>query len=76
MSANSDDGTLGVAKKNRVVPCRRIGWPGRSASGAVGGTVEIDETYVGGSTKDKMRDRRPWVLGAISRDGNIRLREG
>lgn len=41
------------------------------------GTVEIDETYIGGKKRHVVRgyrDKKTMVMGAVERGGNIRLR--
>jgi transposase-like protein len=79
ISANQMKRTLGVSYKTAWYLCHRI----RAAMGSVvqrplEGVIELDETYVGGSTGRHGR-RGPQadkviVAGAIERDGEIRLR--
>jgi transposase-like protein len=77
MSANQIRRTLGVSYKTAWYLCHRI----RSAMvDAVGeqlsGTVEADETWIGGSMRGQHRkmSNKSIVLGALERGGNIRLR--
>jgi transposase-like protein len=80
ISANQLKRTLGVAQKTAWYLCHRI----RKAMTEVhqaqlAGTVEVDETYVGGKGKGKghhWRDRRMMVLGALERGGRIVMRTG
>jgi transposase-like protein len=83
MSANQMKRTLGVAHKTAWYLCHRI----REAMVDVNpepltGTVEIDETYIGGKWRGRRvqddgrkdwRQRKTLVMGAIERGGNIRL---
>ena len=83
ISANQMKRTLGVAHKTAWYLCHRI----RQAMSEVNpqplsGTVEMDETYIGGRRKRIGKTGRPkfgdshktMVLGAIERGGDIRLR--
>jgi transposase-like protein len=79
ISANQMKRTLGVAHKTAWYLCHRI----RQAMADVDttqltGTVEVDETYVGGKGRGpRWRDRKAMVLGAIQRDGGrLILRKG
>jgi transposase-like protein len=78
ISANQMKRTLGVAHKTAWYLCHRI----RKAMTEVhqaqlGGTVEVDETYVGGNGRGYYwRERKAMVLGALQRDGRIVLRTG
>jgi transposase-like protein len=77
MSANQLKRTLGVSYKTAWYLCHRI----RSAMqeaipDGLSGTVEADETWIGGRTKGHATKRRnkSIVLGAIERGGKVRLR--
>lgn len=86
MSANQLRRTLGVSYKTAWYLCHRI----RSAMDVADpqlltGTVEVDETYVGGKHKNRPRSQRvtgrrtgghegkTMVMGALSRDGGVRF---
>jgi transposase-like protein len=79
VSANQLKRTIGVSYKTAWYLCHRI----RKAMAELnamklGGTVEVDETYVGGKNRGKGRaaklDNKTMVLGAVERGGRIRLR--
>ncbi len=71
--------TLGVAYRSAWYLCHRI----RKAMGndpfegpTLLGVVEVDETLVGGRTKNKGRaykGNKTWIAGAVQRGGNIRI---
>lgn len=77
MSANQLRRTLGVAHKTAWYLCHRI----RHAmveeydhTDRLGGTVEIDETYIGGKRhKGGWMGNKTMVVGAIERDGRLRV---
>jgi transposase-like protein len=84
MSANQMKRTLGVAHKTAWYLCHRI----REAMTdtkpeQLAGTVEVDETYVGGKWRGKnrgradgrkdWRERKAMVVGAVQRSGKIRM---
>ena len=81
MSANQLKRTLGVASKTAWFLCHRI----REAMGndpftgpTLFGIVEVDETWVGGLQRGKGRGpysttNKAIVVGAVQRDGRIRL---
>jgi len=85
ISANQMKRTLGVAHKTAWYLCHRI----REAMmeqnpEPLCGTVEVDETYIGGKWRGKnhgrddgrkdWRSRKAMVVGAVQRGGNIRMR--
>jgi transposase-like protein len=87
MSALQLKRTLGVAQKTAWYLCHRI----RAAmvepdAEPLSGTVEVDETYIGGkarypergrgSSSGAWRDRKTMVMGAIERGGKLRVRVG
>src|SRR5436190_9686590 len=77
MSANQLKRTLGVSYKTAWYLCHRIRWAmGEVASNTkLTGTVEVDETYIGGKSRGPNAWReKTMVLGAIERNGNVRLR--
>ena len=77
ISANQMKRTLGVAYKTAWYLCHRI----RAAMTEVNpkpltGTVEVDETWVGGKRQNVgrgYRGNKTIVAGAVQRDGDIRL---
>ncbi len=74
MSANQLRRTLGVAHKTAWYLCHRI----RSAmveerTDRLGGVVEVDETYIGGKTRKGWMSNKTMVMGAIERDGRLRV---
>jgi transposase-like protein len=75
MSANQLKRTLGVTYETAWYLCHRI----RSAMDeatveALAGIVEIDETYVGGKSHRYGSKDKVMVMGALQRDGDVRLR--
>ena len=78
VSANQIKRTIGVSYKTAWYLCHRI----RKAMMEVrpeplDGTVEVDETFVGGKVRGKGRaykGNKTTVVGAIERDGAIRLK--
>ncbi len=79
MSANQLKRTLKVSYKTAWYLCHRIRKAMEEASGQpkLTGTVEVDETYVGGKY-DKRRKRGPWekqaVMGLIQRHGKLEVK--
>jgi transposase-like protein len=76
MSANQLKRTLGVSYKTAWYLCHRIRWAmGEVEPEKLTGTVEVDETYIGGKRRGPggYRDK-VMVLGAIERDGRVILR--
>ncbi len=78
ISANQLKRTLGVAHKTAWYLCHRIRQAMSEVTDAqLTGTVEVDETYVGGKRGGyHWRDNRAMVLGAIQRGGRIVMRTG
>jgi transposase-like protein len=79
VSANQLKRTLGVSYKTAWYLCHRIRKAMQEMNAVkLGGTVEVDETYIGGKNKGRGRsarlDNKTMVLGAIERGGQIRLR--
>jgi transposase-like protein len=88
ISSNQLKRTLAVSYKTAWYLTHRIRWAMQEAfPAALAGTVEVDETYVGGQSKnmhkaDKERrgitrgsyNGKTMVLGAIQRGGELRLR--
>ena len=78
MSANQMSRTINVSYKTSWYLCHRIRAAMHEASPALlTGTVEVDETYMGGKVKGKGRrytGNKSTVAGAVQRDGDIRLR--
>lgn len=78
MSACQIQRTLGVSYKTAWYLCHRIRAAMNEASRArLGGTVEMDETYIGGVNKARGRDRRlenkEVVIGIRQRKGELRF---
>ncbi|MGH2573951.1 MAG: IS1595 family transposase [Actinomycetota bacterium] len=79
MSANQLKRTLEVSYGTAWYLCHRIRWAMKEATvELLSGIVEADETYVGGKRRgighQRALDNKTMVLGAIQRDGRIRLR--
>ena len=79
VSANQLKRTLGVSYKTAWYLCHRIRKAMKEANPApLKGTVEVDETYIGGHRRHvghkAYRANKTMVLGAIERGGNVRLR--
>src|SRR5256714_14986524 len=79
VSANQLKRTLGVAYKTAWYLCHRIRKAMQEMNAVkLGGTVEVDETYIGGKNRGKgigsRLDNKTMVLGAVERGGRIRLR--
>jgi transposase-like protein len=78
ISANQLKRILGVSYKTAWYLCHRI----RAAMSSMvqaplSGTVEVDETYIGGRRRGlraRVMDNKTMVLGAIQRGGEVRLR--
>lgn len=86
VSAKQIERMTGVTYKSALFMMHRIRWAMAPANamdgGPLNGTVEVDETYVGGKPRFKGQ-RRPGrpnpkvkapVLGMVERDGRLRLR--
>ncbi|MEO8292705.1 MAG: IS1595 family transposase [Actinomycetota bacterium] len=75
MSANQLKRTLGVSYKTAWFLCHRIRWAmGEGQDAKLHGTVEIDETYVGGKWRYPNVKEKTTVLGAIERNGRVVFR--
>jgi transposase-like protein len=87
VSANQLKRTLAVSYKTAWYLCHRIrSAMDNAAPVMLSGTVEVDETYIGGKSKNMHKDVRArritgrggvdktMILGAIQRGGNVRLR--
>lgn len=78
MSAKQLERHMGVTYKTAWYLCHRIRQAMADAATPLSGTVEIDETYVGGRIRGKgqgagMKNKRV-VMGAVERGGKLRLR--
>jgi transposase-like protein len=86
MSALQLKRTLGMSYKTAWYMCHRVRAALKNACGTapLRGTVEVDETYIGGVRKNRTGDRagfnaranKMMILGATSRRGGIRLKAG
>jgi transposase-like protein len=83
ISANQMKRTLGVAHKTAWYLCHRIRQAMAEANPKpLCGTVEVDETYIGGVRRGHGRGRGNYlankrrILAALQRDGDIRLSTG
>jgi len=72
MSANQLKRTLGISYKTAWYLCHRIRAAMTEASHKLTGTVEVDEMYIGGKTKNanKWKKHAP-VIGIRERDGHL-----
>ena len=77
VSANQVKRTIGVSYKTAWYLCHRIrATMTEHSPEPLSGTVEVDETWVGGKVKGKGRHyvgNKTIVAGAIERDGDVRL---
>jgi transposase-like protein len=83
ISANQMKRTIGVAHKTAWYLCHRIRKAMADAcTEPLTGTIEVDETYVGGRVRGKgigkavYLSNKAMVVAALQRDGNIRIRTG
>lgn len=78
ISANQLKRVLGVSYKTAWYLCHRIrATMTQFGASPLAGTIEIDETYIGGKKRagqDKALDNKTMVLGAIARNGEVRLK--
>lgn len=76
MSSRQLERTLGVSHKTAWYLTHRIRAAMQEADQApLTGTIEIDETWLGGKGQRMgARDHRSMVLGALARDGRVRLK--
>lgn len=76
MSANQLKRTLGVSYKTAWFLCHRIRWAmGEGTPEKLNGTVEVDETYIGGKARwPNPYSNKTMVLGAIERNGRVVFR--
>jgi transposase-like protein len=84
ISANQLKRTLGVSYKTAWYLCHRIRSAMIDAGEPLSGTVEADETLIGGKPRDRAQtkkeaalrrmDNKTVVLGAIERGGKLRVR--
>jgi transposase-like protein len=84
VSANQLKRTLAVSYKTAWYLCHRIRWAMKEAAAELlTGTVEVDETFVGGKARGGSKARgkgsgtrvgKTMVLGAIQRGGDVRMR--
>lgn len=78
VSANQLKRVLGVSYKTAWFLCHRIRAAMKDADTApLGGTVEVDETYIGGRRRGlraHVMANKAMVLGAIARGGEVRLK--
>jgi transposase-like protein len=78
VSANQLKRTLGVSYKTAWYLCHRIRAAMHDeAAPLLGGTVEVDETYVGGKVRGRgkgYRGNKTMILGAVQRGGRVHLR--
>ena len=76
VSANQIKNMIGVSYKTAWYLCHRVRNAVKSNGGLLSGIVEVDETFVGGKQKNVgqgSRKNKTIVVGAIQRDGEIRL---
>jgi transposase-like protein len=77
MSANQIKRTLGVSYKTAWYLCHRIRFAMTEVHKMLDGTIEVDETYVGGKQKGKGvgfgKRQKEVVIGIVKRDGELKF---
>ena len=77
MSANQIKRTLGVSYKTAWYLCHRIRFAMTEVHKMLDGTIEVDETYIGGKRKGvgtgNYRDHKETVIGIIQRSGELKF---
>jgi transposase-like protein len=77
MSANQIKRTLGVSYKTAWYLCHRIRFAMTEVHKMLDGTIEVDETYVGGKGKGtgtgNYRQHKETVIGIIQRSGDLKF---
>jgi len=77
MSANQIKRTLGVSYKTAWYLCHRIRFAMTEVHKMLDGTIEVDETYIGGKNRGKgwaaAKDNKEVVIGIIKRDGELKF---
>lgn len=77
MSAMQIKRTLGVSYKTAWYLCHRIRYAMTEVQKMLDGTIEVDETYVGGKKKGigtgNYRDHKETVIGIIQRGGELKF---
>jgi transposase-like protein len=77
MSANQIKRTIGVSYKTAWYLCHRIRFAMSEVRTMMDGTIEIDETYIGGEHKGigsgNYRDTKETVIGIIQRNGDLKF---
>jgi len=77
MSANQIKRTLGVSYKTAWYLCHRIRFAMTEVHKMLDGTIEVDETYIGGKQRGKGNkarfDNKEVVIGIIKRDGELKF---
>src|SRR5216684_919095 len=76
-SANQLKRELGVSYKTAWYLCHRIRYAMTEVHKMLDGTIEVDETYIGGRAKGagtgNYRDTKEVVIGIIQRDGDLKF---
>lgn len=79
ISANQLKGMVGVSYKTAWYLCHRIRSAMEVERPKLSGTVEVDETWIGGEQKGKGRGytgNKALLLGAVERNGDVRIKIG
>jgi transposase-like protein len=73
MSANQIMRTIGVSYKTAWYLCHRIRAAMTQDGQRLTGTVEADETYIGGKRRRAENTNKTMVLGAVQRGGSVKM---